>query len=157
LRKIGARRSLQLRLSYVGQVGEGGLYHPCSTSRSLQLRLSFVGQVGEGELYHPCGASRSLQLRLSYVGQVGEGGQIRKMYVYLLKSISNPDKHYVGITEDIDERLSRHNSGRSPHTSEYRPWEIVVTFDFPDQAKAHTFEKYLKTGSGRAFLHKHFL
>jgi predicted GIY-YIG superfamily endonuclease len=76
-------------------------------------------------------------------------------YVYILRSISCPWGHYVGITLDPDQRLVAHNSGMSPHTSKYRPWSIIVAIRFEDDARAFGFEKYLKSPSGRAFAKKH--
>jgi putative endonuclease len=75
-------------------------------------------------------------------------------YVYLLQSISHPDQRYVGLTSDIEKRLLSHNSGQSPHTSKYKPWKLVSLLSFADETKAVAFEKYLKTGSGRAFANK---
>lgn len=77
-------------------------------------------------------------------------------YVYILRSIANPDRHYVGITTDPDRRLAEHNSGKSIHTNKFRPWELSVCIGFADAAKAHNFEQYLKSGSGRAFAKRHF-
>ena len=78
-------------------------------------------------------------------------------YVYLLKSISNPFKSYIGYTTNIDQRLQTHNSGGSPHTKQYIPWRLVTFIAFDNQDKALEFEKYLKVGSGKAFANKRFL
>jgi predicted GIY-YIG superfamily endonuclease len=75
-------------------------------------------------------------------------------YVYVLESIERPDQTYVGLADDLRARLKRHNSGQSPHTSKYRPWRIVSYFAFAREQAAVDFERYLKTGSGRAFLNK---
>lgn len=78
------------------------------------------------------------------------------MYVYLLRSLSHPDQRYVGLTHDLKIRLADHNAGRSPHTSKYPPWEIIVAVYFKDRDKAEAFERYLKHGSGHAFANRHF-
>jgi predicted GIY-YIG superfamily endonuclease len=75
-------------------------------------------------------------------------------YVYLLQSLSHPDQRYVGMTADINQRLAAHNAGQSTHTTKYRPWTMISYLAFTDEAKAIVFEKYLKTGSGRAFAEK---
>jgi predicted GIY-YIG superfamily endonuclease len=75
-------------------------------------------------------------------------------YVYLLESISDPAQSYVGLTDDLQDRLKKHNSGGSPHTSKYRPWQLVSYFAFAREEAAVNFERYLKTGSGRAFANK---
>jgi predicted GIY-YIG superfamily endonuclease len=76
--------------------------------------------------------------------------------VYLLKSLSNPNRTYVGVTTDFARRLEEHNSGRASHTARFKPWEVVVVVEFSDNAKADMFETYLKSGSGHAFAKRHF-
>jgi putative endonuclease len=76
-------------------------------------------------------------------------------YVYLLKSIAFPEQHYVGITNDLRQRLTAHNQGCSSHTAKYAPWQIVTAVCFTNDARAIEFERYLKSGSGRAFSNKH--
>ncbi|MEX0848764.1 MAG: GIY-YIG nuclease family protein [Candidatus Dependentiae bacterium] len=78
-------------------------------------------------------------------------------FVYFLKSISFPDKMYVGYTSNVQVRLAEHNVENFFHTSKYKPWEIITSFGFKEQSKALAFEKYLKSGSGRVFIKKHFL
>jgi len=78
------------------------------------------------------------------------------MYVYILKTASGKERHYVGISGDPDARLEDHNAGRSPHTSKWRPWVLIAKSWFADEQKALAFERYLKTGSGRAFCKRHF-
>ncbi len=72
-------------------------------------------------------------------------------YVYVLQSIDNPDRHYIGITSDLRRRLQKHNDGDVSHTSKFRPWSITTYVAFTDRDRALAFEKYLKSGSGRAF------
>jgi predicted GIY-YIG superfamily endonuclease len=79
-----------------------------------------------------------------------------KCYVYVLQSISNPARHYTGLTSRSDGRLEFHNAGLSYHTAKYRPWRLKVLIKFADQQVAARFERYLKTGSGRAFAKRHF-
>ncbi|HEY3396895.1 MAG TPA: GIY-YIG nuclease family protein [Armatimonadota bacterium] len=71
-------------------------------------------------------------------------------YVYLLQSISDASRYYSGSTDDFPERLTAHNAGKSPHTSKYMPWKAVVVCWFADEQRAAEFERYLKSGSGRA-------
>ena len=42
-------------------------------------------------------------------------------YVYILVSQVNPNRHYTGITQDLDQRLQLHNSGKVAHTSKHIP------------------------------------
>ena len=76
-------------------------------------------------------------------------------YVYLVRSISHPEQRYVGITSNIEARLIEHNSGKSFHTSKYKPWELIAYMAFENHQRAVEFERYLKTGSGIAFANRH--
>ncbi|HEX9281323.1 MAG TPA: GIY-YIG nuclease family protein [Candidatus Udaeobacter sp.] len=78
-------------------------------------------------------------------------------YVYLLKSRSRPTQPYIGSTCDLRQRLKQHNEGRSPHTAKFRPWTLLAYVAFADEKTAVVFERYLKSGSGRAFVNRHFL
>jgi len=74
-------------------------------------------------------------------------------YVYLLKCKDGP---YTGCTSDLKDRISRHQKGHVPATAKRLPVELVAYFAFKDKYKSFAFEKYLKSGSGRAFIKKHF-
>jgi len=63
---------------------------------------------------------------------------------------------YFGFTENLDQRLKDHNSGKSHFTSRHIPWKIVTAFAFTDREKAIKYEKYLKSHAGRAYSAKHF-
>lgn len=77
-------------------------------------------------------------------------------YVYLLQSQSQPTQDYIGLTRDLRKRLAQHNNATSPHTKKFRPWELLAYFAFKSEATAAAFERYLKSGSGRAFARRHF-
>jgi len=77
-------------------------------------------------------------------------------YVYLIQSIPYPKQRYIGLASDIKGRIEAHNEGRSPHTSKYKPWNLVVYVAFSNESKAVEFERYLKSGSGHAFANRHF-
>ncbi|WP_324720502.1 GIY-YIG nuclease family protein [Salinimicrobium sp. HB62] len=75
--------------------------------------------------------------------------------VYLLRC-SN-DSVYVGCTSNLEQRLKEHNYGKVKSTQYRIPVSVITQIIFHDKYKAYLFEKYLKTGSGRAFLNKRFL
>ena len=77
-------------------------------------------------------------------------------FVYVLRSEVDPSRHYVGVTSDVDGRLDWHNAGPCGHTRHHRPWRVIVCVEFPNEKTALRFEKYLKSGSGRAFAKRHF-
>jgi predicted GIY-YIG superfamily endonuclease len=76
-------------------------------------------------------------------------------YVYILQSQLDAKRFYTGITDDLKARLSMHNSGGVTHTAKYRPWCIKSYVAFTVESRASAFERYLKSGSGRAFAKKH--
>ena len=80
---------------------------------------------------------------------------VAKRFVYLLRS-ERSGCPYVGVTSDVPGRLATHNSGGSLFTAPHRPWRLVVAFEFPAEERALKFERYLKSGSGRAFAQRHF-
>ena len=75
-------------------------------------------------------------------------------HVYIINSLSEPDRYYVGSTEDLEQRLKHHNTGKCVHTRKYQPWQIETALAFRSKTKAVAFEKYLKSHSGRAFAKK---
>jgi putative endonuclease len=75
--------------------------------------------------------------------------------VYIIRSRSEPNRYYTGVTSDVPARLAAHNAGRCKHTSRFMPWEIDVVIEFGDERRAVVFEKYLKSGSGVAFAQRH--
>ena len=80
-----------------------------------------------------------------------------KTCVYVLSGRTHGrERYYVGLTSDFAERLTTHNLGASPHTARTAGWEPHVVIQFPDEKTAARFERYLKSGSGRAFARRHF-
>ena len=79
-----------------------------------------------------------------------------KRFVYVLRNADQSPKFYVGLSSDVDLRLADHNMGRCPHTASRRPWHLHVVVEFSDEKRAVRFERYLKSGSGRAFAKRHF-
>ncbi|MCL4352940.1 GIY-YIG nuclease family protein [Patescibacteria group bacterium] len=74
-------------------------------------------------------------------------------YVYILLCLD--EKTYIGSANDLKDRIRRHQSGYIPATKNRLPIKLIAYFAFRDEAKARNFEKYLKSGSGRAFLKRH--
>ena len=75
-------------------------------------------------------------------------------YVYSLRCKNG---FYVGCTNNLKDRLIRHQEGNVPATSDRLPLKLDFYFAIKDKYKAFEFEKYLKSGSGRAFLKKHLI
>ena len=79
-----------------------------------------------------------------------------RRFVYVLESVSDPKRHYIGLAADVAARLDEHNAGKATHTLKHRPWHLRAAIEFVDPTLAARFEKYLKSGSGRAFAKRHF-
>ncbi len=78
-------------------------------------------------------------------------------YVYILKSLKDTNKSYVGFTKDLKRRLEAHNAQKSLFSRKYAPWELESCIEFKSEEKARKFERYLKSGSGHAFFKKHLV
>jgi predicted GIY-YIG superfamily endonuclease len=77
-------------------------------------------------------------------------------YVYILKNEEN--ETYTGVSNDVWKRLKEHNEGLSRYTKRSAgKWKLSWYCVFKDREKAYKFEKYLKSGSGIAFLKKRFI
>jgi putative endonuclease len=76
-------------------------------------------------------------------------------YVYILKC--KDGSSYTGCTNDLEDRVRRHNLGQVLATRNNLPVEIVTYIAFTNKYKAYAFEKYLKQGSGRAFSKRHLV
>jgi len=63
-------------------------------------------------------------------------------FVYILLNTKN--EIYIGQTNDIDARLKRHNSNRSPYTKNKGPWNLAYKESFPSRALAMKRERQLK-------------
>ena len=70
--------------------------------------------------------------------------------VYILKG--ERGKRYVGITNDLDRRLSEHRAGKTKGGQVIGTFTLLHTERFPDYGSARKREKYLKSGCGRAWL-----
>ncbi len=76
-------------------------------------------------------------------------------YVYLLKCVDG--SIYTGCTNNLDNRLERHNKGQVHYTKDKLPVKLETYICFQDKYKAYDFEKYLKSGSGIAFRNKRLI
>jgi putative endonuclease len=65
-----------------------------------------------------------------------------------LKSKVN-DRFYIGTTVDLDDRIKRHNEGRSKSTKSGKPWEVVYTEEFENRSDALVRERQLKKWKNR--------
>jgi putative endonuclease len=70
---------------------------------------------------------------------------------YVLKS-KKTSKHYIGHCADLDDRMKRHNDGRSVSTKSGVPWELIYFEEFETRSLAVKREKQIKSyKNGTAF------
>jgi putative endonuclease len=82
--------------------------------------------------------------------------RMEKLIVYIILSDADPMRFYTGLTSNLQARLEWHNRGPCGCTTNNRPWSVVVAMTFATEKAARRFERYLKSGSGRAFSKRHF-
>lgn len=76
-------------------------------------------------------------------------------YVYIL--LGSDKSTYIGCTNNLKDRIKRHSNGEVKATINKLPIILLSYFAFSNKYTAYNFEKYLKSGSGRAFISKHKL
>jgi len=64
-------------------------------------------------------------------------------YLYIIKSI-NKDYNYLGVTNNLDRRLSNHNSGFSKSTKPYKPFILFYKEEYQTLPEARKREWFLK-------------
>jgi putative endonuclease len=77
-------------------------------------------------------------------------------YVYILESLAVPGHFYIGSTDNLRHRVRQHQADVHSHAARYRPWKLKTYLAFDQKTIATRFERYLKSGSGRAFCKRHF-
>jgi putative endonuclease len=76
--------------------------------------------------------------------------------VYVIES-TETDYYYIGQTNDLSRRVSRHNENNVTSTKGRGPFEIVYTEAYDTRSGAIQREKELKSGQGREWLKEHIL
>lgn len=70
---------------------------------------------------------------------------MKKMFfTYILQSEVD-GSFYIGQTNDVEKRLSRHNAGYNRSTKGKRPWKLVYYKSPVNRSEAMKLEKYLKS------------
>jgi putative endonuclease len=70
------------------------------------------------------------------------------IFVYAISSL-NSNYIYVGMTQNIKERLKRHNDGRERTIKFYSPFELIYSENCKTRMEARIREKYWKSGIGK--------
>ena len=62
------------------------------------------------------------------------------------------DCYYVGSTNNLVDRLKRHNSGRSTFTKRGVPWILIYKKEYPTKSEAYQAELYIKSQKSRKYI-----
>ncbi len=73
--------------------------------------------------------------------------------VYILYSDKNK-KYYIGSCQNIEERLTRHNSGRNKSTHSGMPWKILYQEYFDSRSDAVAREFSIKKMKSKIYIEK---
>jgi putative endonuclease len=74
-------------------------------------------------------------------------------YLYILQS-ETTGQYYIGHTQEISQRIRRHNGNRVPSTKGKGPWKLVYQKEFEDRKNAAGQERYLKQLKDRKFIER---
>jgi len=72
-------------------------------------------------------------------------------HTYILFSPSL-QKHYVGSTGNLVNRLRDHNTGRSRYTAKGKPWNLVYSKEFQNHTEALQLENKIKRRGASRYL-----
>jgi len=72
-------------------------------------------------------------------------------FVYILQSEGN-GHYYVGHTVNLEERLTRHNQGRSKYSKRKGPWKLIYHEVYGSRAEAMRREKEIKRTKCREYI-----
>ena len=80
-------------------------------------------------------------------------GQLTKtmFFVYILYSAAI-DKYYAGHSENLEQRLAFHLSGKSPYTSGANDWELVYSEEYSIKKEAIKRELSIKRKKSRKYI-----
>ena len=72
-------------------------------------------------------------------------------YTYIIESHSN-FRWYIGHSNDIERRLTEHNSGQNKSTRGKGPWKLIFLRNFDNNLDANRFELKLKKLRNKKFI-----
>ena len=73
-------------------------------------------------------------------------------YVYMLKTIDGlREKSYVGYTNNLKERINKHNSNKGAKSTRGYKWELIFKKKFLSKSEAMIFEYKLKKDRNKRF------
>jgi putative endonuclease len=76
--------------------------------------------------------------------------------LYVIEGLAT-GRRYVGITNNLERRLSEHENGASQSGRLIGPFRLLITDSFQTYVAAREREKFLKSGQGRGWLKRNVL
>jgi len=76
---------------------------------------------------------------------------MEEWFVYIIYS-EKINKYYVGVTDDLDWRLERHNMGWGKYTKRGIPWRLVYYETYETKSDALKREKEIKQKKSRTYI-----
>jgi putative endonuclease len=73
-------------------------------------------------------------------------------YVYILQDELN-SKFYIGHANNLDDRIKRHNEGRSGYTKRGQ-WKLYYSEEYKTRSEAMLREKEIKSKKSRKYIEK---
>lgn len=74
-------------------------------------------------------------------------------YVYVLHNEST-DQFYIGQTNNLKDRVKRHNEGRSKYTKDKGRWSLFYFEKYSTRRDAVKREKEIKSKKSRSYIEK---
>jgi putative endonuclease len=72
-------------------------------------------------------------------------------FVYVLKSRKD-GRSYIGSSQNVAERVRRHNAGDCHFTKGHRPWGLIYKESVKTRSEVVKRERFFKSGAGRKLL-----
>lgn len=72
-------------------------------------------------------------------------------FIYVIKSIKDGN-WYTGYTNDLKQRIEKHNSGEVFSTKIRKPFNLIYSEACLNKHDAQAREKYLKSGMGKRYI-----
>ena len=67
---------------------------------------------------------------------------MNRYFVYILQS--NKNRHYIGYTSNLSQRIAQHNRKHTGFTGTNEVWEVLYSVEFSNKKKAMEVEVKLK-------------
>lgn len=72
-------------------------------------------------------------------------------HVYIIQSLKD-GSYYIGSTSNLEDRIKRHNQGRSGYTRVKTPWRLVYSEEHANRSSAARREAGIKRRKSKDFV-----